>query len=744
MAESTKPFDNTSSPGEVLSACFGYETFREHQEEAITQVMAGKDAFVLMPTGSGKSICYQIPAIMRSGVGVVISPLIALMQDQVDAVRQSGVRAGFLNSTLTYGEARRVEEKMIAGELDLLYVAPERLVTEGFMRVLGGTKIALFAIDEAHCVSQWGHDFRPEYLKLGILPEQFPHVPRIALTATADEVTRKEIIEKLHLEKARQFISSFDRPNIRYRVEVKQNEKAQLLEFLRLEHPGHSGIVYCMTRKKVDEIAEFLSGKGITALPYHAGLDRDARLKNQRQFLGGDGIVMVATIAFGMGIDKPDVRFVAHLNLPKTLEGYYQETGRAGRDGDAADAWMIYSLADVIILRQMLEGSQGDEEYKFIQRRKMEAMLGYCETSKCRRQVLLGYFGEELALPCGNCDMCEGKIETWDGSSVARKALSCVKETGQMFGSQYLIDVLMGKENERIRRFGHDRTSVFGTGKDLSLAEWKSVFRQLVAQGLLSVSIEDKGGFKLTPASRPVLKGEQGFELRKDPVPVRSKARKTAGKGAASAGKERSGAAPGSFRNEVFEKLRALRLRIAKEQGVPPYVIFHDKTLWELIEVCPRSLEEMKDVSGIGGKKIEQYGDLFLEVMVECSEGLRNGSGPAEQGAGHRATGGSSREGRENEPADTPVPCNAISIEEAIMFIKKRPLVMRDEEIDDESILKIRERYRRAYEPWSADEGDLLLNLYNRIKEPKALAMIFQRQPDAIESRIRQLTGLKK
>ena len=454
-----------------------------------------------MPTGSGKSICYQIPAMILPGVCVVVSPLIALMQDQVDGVRQLGVRAGFLNSTQNYQEASVIERKMLSGELDLVYVAPERLVTEGFMRLLNQAKISLFAIDEAHCVSQWGHDFRPEYLGLSILSEQFPQVPRIALTATADGITRKEIVEKLHLEKAEQFISSFDRPNIHYRVEVKQKEKHQLLEFLQSEHRGDSGIVYCMTRKKVEEIAKFLSDKGLPALPYHAGLDRDTRLKNQRQFFREDGVIMVATIAFGMGIDKPDVRFVAHLNLPKTLESYYQETGRAGRDGEKADAWMIYSLADVIVLRQMLEASEGDEQFKWIQRSKMEAMLGYCETTKCRRQVLLNYFGEERAESCGNCDICEGSIETWDGTLVAQKALSCVYRTGQMFGSAYLIDVLLGKDHARIKDFRHDKVSTFGIGKELTETEWKSVFRQLVAAGMLSVDIGGKGSLKLAHAA---------------------------------------------------------------------------------------------------------------------------------------------------------------------------------------------------------------------------------------------------
>jgi ATP-dependent DNA helicase RecQ len=622
MTEPVKPLFNKLSPKEVLRTCFGYDTFREHQEEAIQCLVSGEDAFVLMPTGSGKSICYQIPGMIRHGICIVISPLIALMQDQVDGILQLGVRAGFLNSTQNYREASMIAGKMLSGELDLLYVAPERLVTESFMQLLGQVDIALFAIDEAHCVSQWGHDFRPEYLKLSILPEQFPRVPRIALTATADEITRKEIVEKLCLENARHFISSFDRPNVHYRVEAKQKEKPQLLEFLKDEHPGHSGIVYCMTRKKVEEIAKFLSDKGLTALPYHAGLDHETRLKNQRQFFRDDGLIMVATIAFGMGIDKPDIRFVAHLNLPKTLESYYQETGRAGRDGEAADAWMIYSLADVIVLRQMLEASEGDEQFKRIQRTKMEAMLGYCETTKCRRQVLLNYFGEERSETCGNCDVCEGRVETWDGTLVAQKALSCVYRTGQMFGTVYLIDVLLGKDSERIRHFGHDTVSTFGIGKELTETEWKSVFRQLVAAGMLKVDIGGKGGFKLSPTCRPVLRGEKTFELRRDPVPLKNKAKLAIEKGRIVIKKEKDSMLPEIYQNKLWEELRMLRLEIARSQSVPPYVIFHDKTLKELVVILPDSLEEMRNVSGIGQRKIEMYGEQFLKVIHEYKRHL--------------------------------------------------------------------------------------------------------------------------
>ena len=763
MTDSRTSTDRKLSPREILRTLFGYDSFRGHQEEAVARLVSGQDAFVLMPTGSGKSLCYQIPAIIRSGVGVVVSPLIALMQDQVDAVRQLGIRAGFLNSTLTLHEARAVEQEIVSGGLDLLYVAPERLVTESFMEILRRTEIALFAIDEAHCVSQWGHDFRPEYLGLGVLPERFPHIPRIALTATADEVTRKEIVERLHLHEAEHFISSFDRPNIRYRVEVKDNEKAQLLEFLRTEHPGESGIVYCMTRKKVEEIAEFLSGKGVKALPYHAGLEREARLTHQRRFSREDGLIMVATIAFGMGIDKPDVRFVAHLNLPKTVEGYYQETGRAGRDGEKADAWMIYSLADVIIQRQMLEASQGDDQYKWVQRRKMEAMLGYCETTKCRRQVLLGYFGEDLPVGCGNCDICEGAVETWDGTEAARKALSAVLDTGQVFGSAYLIDVLTGKENQRVHYFGHERAPSFASGKELSGTEWKSVFRQLVAGGLISIDMGSKGGFKITRAGREMLGGEERFQLRKDPVRVKSKVKAEKGR------KEPSPTALGAALSqagagELWEKLRALRLSLAQERGLPPYVIFHDKTLRALMEALPATLEEMGYVSGIGERKIESYGEPFLKVIQEYRESIAGDEdanftideAPVERGVPRAAPEtqavplpkrdegepeverpiNSSRPRDDGEAPDFSTP---VSLEAAVRYIGNKPFIRPDEVITDERILRAREKYPRAYEPWTKEEELLLLNLYDRIREPKALAAIFRRQPDSIEHRIRKL-----
>ncbi|MDD5006956.1 MAG: DNA helicase RecQ [Syntrophorhabdaceae bacterium] len=611
---------NVRSPYQVLKTYFGYNSFRLRQEEIINHLLSGGDAFVLMPTGSGKSICYQIPSIIRDGICIVISPLIALMQDQVDAVRQLGIKAGFLNSTLDGRAAYAVEKMVINGELDLLYVAPERLVTEGFLRLLNSAKICLFAIDEAHCVSQWGHDFRPEYLQLDILADMFPKVPRIALTATADAITRRDIIDKLKLGNAKHFISSFDRPNINYRVEVKHNEKTQLLEFLRSEHPGESGIIYCMTRKKTEEIASFLAEMNLKALPYHAGLDNGTRTKNQKQFLESDGTIMVATIAFGMGINKPDIRFVAHLNLPKTLEGYYQETGRAGRDGESADAWMIYSLADVIILRQMIESSQGDEQFKNIQHRKMEAMLGYCETAKCRRQVLLNYFDEDFVGPCGTCDTCQGKVETFDGTLLAQKALSCVYRTGQMFGANYLIDVLAGKETERIRSFRHDKVSTFGIGKELSAMEWKSVFRQLAAAGLLQVNMESKGGFKLSSRCRPVLRGEQVFELRKDPVPVRKKAKQRRTASAPDSIQKEDGTARKQYHPDLWERLRSLRSELAHKLSLPAYVIFHDRTLRELTDVLPDSLKEMANITGVGQKKLEAYGQQFLEVIRKYKE----------------------------------------------------------------------------------------------------------------------------
>ncbi|OQX10240.1 MAG: DNA helicase RecQ [Desulfobacteraceae bacterium IS3] len=605
------------SPKEILRSYFGYETFREHQEEIIRLLMSGKDAFVLMPTGSGKSLCYQIPAMLRPGIGVIISPLIALMQDQVDALRQVGIRADFLNSSLTPEGAKQIEQKVISGETDMLYVAPERLMTAGFRHLLTQTRISLFAVDEAHCVSQWGHDFRPEYLQIALLLNQFPDAPRIALTATADALIRDEILKKLNLRNPGQFISSFDRPNIRYRVEVKQHERKQVMNFLR-EHPGDSGIIYCLTRKKTEAVAEWLSTESVserlsdkkfTALAYHAGMNQTLRRKHQRRFLQEDRIIMVATIAFGMGIDKPDVRFVVHLGMPKNIETYYQETGRAGRDGKSADAWMVYSLADVVYMRKMLESSEGGEQFRRIQQQKTEAMLGFCETVLCRRQVLLKYLGEEMTQPCGNCDTCQSKAETWDGTLAAQKALSCVYRTGQRFGAGYLSEVLVGEPKPKILHFGHEKVSTFGIGKEHSKKEWESVFRQLVAAGFLEVDLQGKGGFRLSPRSRPVLKGEEKVFLRKDSRPAKRAKRQFLYRET----KEREFDAPGAML--LWEELRDLRLKIAREKDLPPYTIFHDSTLKEMINYLPQSMSEMSHVYGIGQRKLEAYGKEFLEII---------------------------------------------------------------------------------------------------------------------------------
>ncbi|MEJ2612560.1 MAG: DNA helicase RecQ, partial [Candidatus Thiodiazotropha sp.] len=493
---------------EILRQRFGYSDFRPPQDQIISHLLDDGDALVLMPTGGGKSLCYQIPAILRAGVGVVVSPLIALMQDQVDGLRQLGVKAAYLNSSMRYDEAKQVEKQLINGELDLIYVAPERLLTPRMLNLLQQTQIALFAIDEAHCVSQWGHDFRPEYIQLSQLQEQFPSIPRIALTATADLPTRREIIQRLALQEAKQFIVGFDRPNIRYQImENDGNSRNRLLRFIQDDHPGDAGIIYCLSRKRVDDIAHWLQSQGITALPYHAGMNNQTRQHHQSRFLREEGVIIVATIAFGMGIDKPDVRFVAHLNLPKSVEAYYQETGRAGRDGLPADAWMIYGLQDVITLRQMQESSEADEAHKRVERHKLDAMLALCEITTCRRQALLGYFSDPLDQPCGNCDTCLQPPQTWDATQAAQKALSCVHRTGQRFGVNYLIDVLLGKKNERIQRFNHHLVSTYGIGVEFSASEWRAIFRQLIAHGLLAVDIEGYGGLHLIEASRPVLRG---------------------------------------------------------------------------------------------------------------------------------------------------------------------------------------------------------------------------------------------
>jgi ATP-dependent DNA helicase RecQ len=595
---------------QILRSVFGYEHFRAPQDEVIAALVAGDDALVLMPTGGGKSLCFQIPAMVRPGTGIVISPLIALMQDQVAGLKQAGVRAAYLNSTLDAAAARAIEQQLLRGELDLLYIAPERLMTERTLDLFARADIALFAIDEAHCVSQWGHDFRPEYIQLSVLHERFPDTPRIALTATADEATRREIITRLGLEEARVFISAFDRPNIRYRIAQADGRggsaRDQLLRFIRNEHVGDSGIVYCLSRKRVDEIAAWLESQGQTALPYHAGLSAAVRERNQTRFLNEEGVIIVATIAFGMGIDKPNVRFVAHLNLPKSVEAYYQETGRAGRDGLAADAWMIYGLQDVITLRQMLESSEADDIHKRVERHKLDAMLGLSELTTCRRQALLAYFGDVLPEPCGNCDTCLEPPQTWDASTPAQKALSCVHRTGQRFGVNYLVGVLLGKDDERIRCFGHDKLSTFGIGQELSNNEWRGLFRQLIARGLLTVDLEGHGALRLSTECRAVLRGDERLMLRRDTKPLKAK-RTTARASAALASKADS---------RLWEALRARRKAIAAAQGVPPYVVFHDATLTEMVEQRPRNLEQLAEISGVGRRKLDAYGADFLEVIL--------------------------------------------------------------------------------------------------------------------------------
>ncbi len=591
---------------QTLKTVFGYDQFRDPQQDIIEHVIQGGDALVLMPTGGGKSLCYQIPALLRDGVGIVISPLIALMQDQVSALQLLGVKAAFLNSTLTPEQARQVEQQLLRQELDLLYIAPERLTTSSAQFLLQRIKIALFAIDEAHCVSQWGHDFRADYLQLSVLHERFPNVPRIALTATADDTTRAEIIQRLDLTQAKAFISGFDRPNIRYRIVQKQNARQQLLRFIRSEHAGDTGIVYCLSRKKVEQTAFWLQEQGINALPYHARLDNDVKKHHQHRFLMEDGIVIVATIAFGMGIDKPNVRFVAHLDLPKSIEGYYQETGRAGRDGLPANAWMAYGIQDVVMLRRMLEESGADEAHKRIEHHKLEAMLALCETIDCRRRSLLSYFGDDLPEPCQNCDTCLEPVETWDGTIAAQQALSCIYRTGQRFGVGYLIDVLLGKDHARIREFGHDQQSTFGIGKDWTESQWRSVFRQLVAYGLVTIDFQGYGGLQLTEKCRPILRGEQSLLLRKDLAA--SVQDKTALK------KKHSTAVSNQ---ELWEALKAKRKELAEVEEVPPYVIFHDATLMTMIAEMPNNLGDMALISGIGDKKLRLYGAKFLEVLDE-------------------------------------------------------------------------------------------------------------------------------
>ncbi len=592
-----------STPRQVLQTVFGYESFRPPQDEIINSLMQGEDVFVLMPTGGGKSLCFQIPALLLKGTGIVVSPLIALMEDQVATLKQLGVSCAYLNSSLPSEEQQAIEQRLLNGEYDLLYVSPERLLTNRMLAMLQRVEIALFAIDEAHCVSQWGHDFRKEYQRLRTIHEMFPQVPRIALTATADERTRQEIVQQLDLMQAKKFVSSFDRPNIRYSVSDGQGGQEELWQFIQAEHCNDAGIVYCLSRKRVDGVSQWLSKKGLTALPYHAGLPVHERRTNQQRFLREDGVIIVATIAFGMGIDKPNVRFVAHLNLPKNIEAYYQETGRAGRDGAAANAWMSYGLQDVIMLRQMTQESDANQEFKRVLHHKLESMLAFCELTTCRRQVLLAYFSEDRAEPCGNCDICLVPPETWDATMAGRKALSCIYRTGQQFGVTYLIEVLLGKDDDRIKSNKHNQLSTFGIGVEQSATEWRGIFRQLIARGYINVDIEGYGALRLAEKSRPLLKGEEVLLLRKQ----RQKAEKKT--------KRQTLSKLRSFEQEIFQKLKSLRKQLADLNSVPPYVIFHDSTLEEMARKRPSSEEDFAQISGVGEQKLKKYSEDFISLI---------------------------------------------------------------------------------------------------------------------------------
>ncbi|WP_019605719.1 DNA helicase RecQ [Teredinibacter turnerae] len=595
----------SESPLEILNHVFGYDSFRASQRDIVNCVTGGQDALVIMPTGGGKSLCYQIPALARTGVGVVVSPLIALMEDQVSALKELGVNAGYLNSTLDYDTVWHTENAIRSGELDMVYIAPERLIQERTLALLHDANIALFAIDEAHCVAQWGHDFRADYLKLDILHNQFPNVPRIALTATADERTRAEIIERLRLENAQQFISGFDRPNIHYRIQQKNKPREQLLRFLKDEQQGNCGVIYCLSRAKVEDTANWLCQQGFNALPYHAGLPASVRQQNQSRFLREDNIIIVATIAFGMGIDKPDVRFVCHLDMPKSVEAYYQETGRAGRDGQPSTALLLYGLEDIVKLRQMTENSDGSEMFKRQEQHRLNAMLGLCEVTGCRRQVLLRYFGDEMPEPCGNCDNCDSPPDTWDATEAVRKALSCVYRSGQRFGASHVIAILRGSDNEKIRTCGHNHLSTYGIGKELSADEWRSVFRQLIASGLLAVDTAGYGALQLTEQCRPILRNEQTIALRRDkPTQTRTAQRKPAQD-------------IDDAQIPLWNALRRVRKELADEHGVPPYVIFHDATLKDMLEKFPLSEWEMLSVTGVGDRKMAQFGEAFLDVFRE-------------------------------------------------------------------------------------------------------------------------------
>jgi len=594
------------SPIEILQQTFGYNNFRPPQDEIINQLINKQDCLVIMPTGGGKSLCFQIPALTMPGMAVVISPLIALMQDQVTSLQQLGIQAAYINSSLSISEANQVEQQVSNNQLDILYIAPERILQQRTINLLNQAQIALFAIDEAHCVSQWGHDFRPDYVKLEKLPELFPHIPRVALTATADNHTQKEIILRLKLEQAKHFICGFDRPNIHYRIQLKQNPKQQLLQFIKQEYPNDTGIVYCMSRKRVDTTAQWLQQQGFKALAYHAGMSTQQRQQNQQVFLQQENIIMVATIAFGMGIDKPDVRFVAHLDLPKSIESYYQETGRAGRDGLDATAWMVYGLQDIILLRQMASDSTAPDFIKQIEYQRLEALLGLCEATSCRRNIILNYFGETQQVPCGNCDICVQPVETWDATIVAQKALSCVYRSEQRFGVNHLIDILLGNSNDKVQRFGHQHISTFGIGLELNQGQWRSVYRQLIALGMLSADMNNYGALKLTEKSRQVLKGELDILLRKDlkHKPTTNQTRKPFNKTLIE-----------DSNKELWEALRSCRSQIAKEQEIAPFMVFHDATLMEMIDLRPQNKQQFRQLSGVGEHKLDKYSNEFLAII---------------------------------------------------------------------------------------------------------------------------------